>query len=232
MPGLENRFILANVLETTCDLSAKLVILNLSYNRLKAIFREIAGEEQYVQISKSVIEKAYGMTAEDGICCVVATDEMDHEKGVLSPLGTKAVWNTHYWHVSDEIIWNMGPVTGLGMEPDLIDFADTPFSQIWVLSKQRTIRQKTDFPAAADLSEQKKAEIAGSVWDIKPESQPGYKDPLPSELPTRLISLYSDKGDLVLDPFAGHCLTALVCRSLGRNFPCFANDATSFDIRT
>ena len=41
------------------------------------------------------------------------------------------------------------------------------------------------------------------VWSFAPESarRVGHPAPFPLELPTRLIELYTYKGDLVLDPF-------------------------------
>lgn len=39
----------------------------------------------------------------------------------------------------------------------------------------------------------------------------------PDELPYRIISLFSFKGELVLDPFVGSGTTMKVCRDLGRN---------------
>jgi DNA modification methylase len=42
-----------------------------------------------------------------------------------------------------------------------------------------------------------------NVWEIAPASDPVHPAVFPLELATRVIQLYSYKGDLVLDPFAG-----------------------------
>ena len=42
----------------------------------------------------------------------------------------------------------------------------------------------------------------------------------PSELPEFFVRLLTDKGDMVLDPFAGSCVTAEVCETLRRQWLC------------
>jgi modification methylase len=57
------------------------------------------------------------------------------------------------------------------------------------------------------------------VWEIRPESakRVGHSAPFPVELPERLIELYTDKGDIVLDPFLGSGATAVAAANLGRH---------------
>jgi len=61
-----------------------------------------------------------------------------------------------------------------------------------------------------------------SVWEMKTESAKriGHPAPFPVELPRRLIELYSYKGNVVLDPFAGSCTTAVAAAQSGRGFVC------------
>jgi len=58
------------------------------------------------------------------------------------------------------------------------------------------------------------------VWEIPPESatRVGHPAPFPVELPARLISLYTFKGDVVLDPFLGAGSTAVAAVQLDRHF--------------
>ncbi|HTP11030.1 MAG TPA: site-specific DNA-methyltransferase, partial [Anaerolineae bacterium] len=63
-------------------------------------------------------------------------------------------------------------------------------------------------------------DIANNVWHIAPVP-PGVLDhpcPFPEEIPDRLIKLYSYKGDLVLDPFAGSGQTLKVAAKLDRRY--------------
>lgn len=61
-------------------------------------------------------------------------------------------------------------------------------------------------------------EMSKNVWKIRPLSPQEnlHPAPFPLELAERVISLYSYKGDAVLDIFAGSGQTALACEKLGR----------------
>ncbi|MFN4073592.1 MAG: DNA-methyltransferase, partial [Thermus sp.] len=59
-----------------------------------------------------------------------------------------------------------------------------------------------------------------SVWEIPPESakRVGHPAPFPLELAERVIQLFSYRGDLVLDPFAGSGTTLVAAAKLGRKY--------------
>ena len=42
----------------------------------------------------------------------------------------------------------------------------------------------------------------------------------PSEIPEFFVRMLTDQGDLVMDPFAGSCVTGEVCEKLGRQWVC------------
>lgn len=57
-----------------------------------------------------------------------------------------------------------------------------------------------------------------SIWaDIPGASRAGHPAPYPVEIASRLIQMFSFRGDTVLDPFAGTGTTALAALELGRS---------------
>jgi DNA modification methylase len=57
-----------------------------------------------------------------------------------------------------------------------------------------------------------------TIWQMITESGVDHPSPFPVELPRRLILLYTDLGDVVLDPFMGSGSTAIAAASLGRHY--------------
>jgi site-specific DNA-methyltransferase (adenine-specific) len=58
------------------------------------------------------------------------------------------------------------------------------------------------------------------MWNIPPAkaSVIGHVAPFPVQIPTRLIILYTFKGETVLDPFNGSGTTGEACIKLSRNY--------------
>lgn len=59
---------------------------------------------------------------------------------------------------------------------------------------------------------------SNSVWEMATESSVDHPAPFPVELPKRLILLYTEPGDLVLDPFMGSGSTAIAAVLTGRRY--------------
>lgn len=65
-----------------------------------------------------------------------------------------------------------------------------------------------------------KKELANNIWHIAPvpPNQYNHPCPFPEEIPFRLISLFTYRGDAVLDPFLGIGTTTKVARWLERKY--------------
>lgn len=72
----------------------------------------------------------------------------------------------------------------------------------------------------SDITPEDFMEATLSVWQIPAESarKIGHPAPFPVELAGRVIQLYSYRGDVILDPFAGSGTTCLAARNLGRRY--------------
>ncbi len=57
-----------------------------------------------------------------------------------------------------------------------------------------------------------------TVWEMTTESGVAHPAPFPVELPKRVIQLYTQPGDVVLDPFMGSGSTAIAAKLTGRHY--------------
>ncbi|PKO21499.1 MAG: SAM-dependent methyltransferase [Chloroflexi bacterium HGW-Chloroflexi-1] len=57
-----------------------------------------------------------------------------------------------------------------------------------------------------------------TVWEMTTESSVAHPAPFPVELPKRVIALYTQPGNVVLDPFMGSGSTAIAAVQTGRHF--------------
>jgi modification methylase len=57
-----------------------------------------------------------------------------------------------------------------------------------------------------------------TVWEMNTESAVDHPAPFPVELPKRVIALYTQPGDVVIDPFMGSGSTAIAAVLIGRHY--------------
>ncbi len=85
-------------------------------------------------------------------------------------------------------------------------------------------RKKGDWPKPTGLqreksrlTKQQRSEWFRGIWKISPERQDHHEAMFPTEVPRRLIKMYSFWGETVLDPFLGSGTTCLAAALEGRN---------------
>ena len=89
-------------------------------------------------------------------------------------------------------------------------------------NRARSARQRAaeGLPHASTLMTDDFMALTLDVWSIPPESarRVGHPAPFPVELPEQLISLYTFRDDLVLDPFMGSGSTLVAAARLDRRY--------------
>jgi len=79
-----------------------------------------------------------------------------------------------------------------------------------------TFRKITGKPTPQKIRNRQISQRA--IWDTSTEGATGSKHPaaFPESLAEKVIEIYTDPGDLVIDPFAGSCTVGAVASRMGR----------------
>jgi modification methylase len=185
--------------------------------------------EDWLEEMRAVFSEVYRVTKPGGFCCIVIGNEIIEGKSKLPLPALLLVELTKKeigWSFFEEIVWNK--VTG-GKKRFRVT-VQHPYPTYYypnIMHEQIIILRKMPFHNFKDkksklvLNDLMKKEVANSVWHIAP-MPPSYRKfhpaAFPEEIPYRLIQLYSNVGDLVLDPFVGSGQTTKMARLLHRKY--------------
>lgn len=185
--------------------------------------------EDWLEEMRAVFSEVYRITKPGGFCCIVIGNEIIEGKSKLPLPALLLVELTKKeigWSFFEEIIWNK--VTG-GKKRFRVT-VQHPYPTYYypnIMHEQIIILRKMPFHNFKDkrsklvLDNLMKKEVANSVWHIAP-MPPSYRKfhpaAFPEEIPYRLIQLYSNVGDIVLDPFVGSGQTTKMARFLRRKY--------------
>ena len=180
----------------------------------------------YIKEMCDIFNQVHRVTREGGYCCIVIGNEIN--KGTLEPLPALLVSGLYSqgWSLHEEIVWHK--VTGGANRAG--SFVQRPYPSyfranimhevILVMRKGKNQLRKMEYAFTNINQNVTWKEIVNSVWHIAPVP-PRFLDhpcPYPEEIPYRLLNLYSNEGDTVLDPFNGAGQTTKVAKYLGRKF--------------
>jgi len=220
---LENKIILGSSesMKEIPDNSLHLMVTSPPYNASKEYDRDLSLDE-YLGFLKRVFTETYRVLAHGGRACVNVANLgrkpyiplSDHISRMMIEIGFK---------MRGEIIWLKDAGAGVSMAWGSWRSASNPVLRdtheyILVFSKGAFERDKRNRESA--IAKEDFMEWTKSVWRMNPESARKTKHPapFPVELPSRLIQLYTFKGDIVLDPFMGSGSTALAALKSERKY--------------
>ena len=201
------------------DRCVHLMVTSPPYNVGKDYDEDLSMGE-YCELLSGVLSETFRVLAHGGRACVnIAnvgrTPYLPLTAAVHSICGGLGL------RARGEIVWSKGASAGSSCAWGSWRSASNPVLRdtheyILVFSKGSWGRPK----GVSTVGRDEFLEFTKSVWEFPAASakRAGHPAPFPTELPRRLIELYSYKDDVVLDPFMGSGATAEAALRCGRRY--------------
>ena len=178
-------------------------------------------EDYLVNIGK-VFGEVLRATQEGGFCAIVIGTILHKGKHYPTPMMITERMLNIGWEFHQDIIWNKvtGGVKRAGsfIQRPRPGYYYPNIMTEYILVFRKSGQMRRGMKQAMDIDELFKRDIANNIWHIAPVPPKSidHPCPYPEELVRRLVVLYSQEGDEVLDPFLGSGQTAVVALREGR----------------
>lgn len=222
--------------------SVDLVFTSPPYFNARPEYSEYEAYEDYLAFIREVIRKCHRVLA-DGRFFVMNVAPVlirrahrnEASRRIAVPFDLHQVFVEEGFDFIDDIIWmkpeGAGWVTGRGRrfaaDRSPLQYKTVPVTEYVLVYRRRTdklidwhIRHHHD-PTLVEESKIRGEYERTNVWRIQPATNSGHPAAFPCELAEKVISYYSFRDDVVLDPFAGVGTTGAAASVLGRRFMLF-----------
>lgn len=189
--------------------------------------------EEYLQDLKLIFADILARTANDGTLWIIIDTFKRHNNVVLLPFDLARELQKVGWYLQDIIIWKKDKTVPWSAK----GFSQRKFEYILFFSKSTSFKYNVDSVRVFDTNQLKewwvnyperynpKGKSVDELWEFPIPVQGSWGDkyirhfcPLPKEMVARIISLSTDEGDIVFDPFAGSGTVLSQAAYMKRNY--------------
>lgn len=229
----------ADVLQDLPAGSVDLVFTSPPYYNARPEYTDFVSYEEYLLKIRKVIQAVHRVLAEGRFfvmnvspVLVRRTDRNKASQRIAVPFDMHRLFVEEGYDFIDDIIWKKpdgaGWATGRGRrfaaDRNPLQYKPVPVTEyVLVYRKHSSKLIDWNIRAHPDQGLVKASKIGDNyertnVWRIKPAHDKRHPAVFPVELAEKVVTYYSFKGDVVLDPFAGIGTVGKAAAKLGRRF--------------
>lgn len=231
--------------------SIDLVFTSPPYYNAKPEYVEYLSYEEYLLKMKRIIHEC-GRVLNEGRFFVLNISPVlirrasrnEASKRIAVPFDFHRLFIEEGFEFVDDIIWvkpeGAGWATGRGRrfaaDRNPLQYKPVPVTEYVLVYRKKSdklidwlIRKHPDQRAVAESKIGNGYEVT-NIWEITPAHCKDHPAIFPAELAEKVISYYSFKNDVVLDPFGGTGTTAKAAAKLGRRFATFEMEPKYIEI--
>ncbi len=209
------------------DRSVHLMVTSPPYNVGKQYDRDLSVEE-HMRLLRNVLSETYRVLVTGGRACV---NVAGIGRSPYIPLHAYLIEEASRagFFMRGEIIWDKGmngssTAWGSWRSPSNPTLRDT-HEYILVFQKPPFKRHPLNGGRSPTIARDDFLSWTKSIWSFAPVSAKSvsHPAPFPTELPRRLVEMYTFSDEVILDPFAGTGATAIAAIESDRRYVCYDN---------
>lgn len=228
-----------------------LIFTSPPYYNAKPEYTEYLSYEEYLLKMKKIIHEC-GRVLNEGRFFVLNVSPVlirrasrsEASRRIAVPFDFHRLFIEEGFEFVDDIIWvkpeGAGWATGRGRrfaaDRNPLQYKPVPVTEYVLVYRKKSdrlidwlIRKHPDQQAVADSKIADGYEVT-NIWKITPAHCKEHPAIFPAELAEKVITYYSFKNDVVLDPFGGTGTTAKAAATLGRRFVTFEMEQKYIDL--
>jgi DNA modification methylase len=226
--------------------SVDLVFTSPPYYNARPEYTEYITYEEYLLKIRKIIQQCHRILNEGRFIVmnishvlVKRSSRSEASKRIAVPFDMHRIFSEEGFEFIDDIIWvkpeGAGWATGRGRrfaaDRNPLQYKAVPVTEYVLVYRKQTdklidwhIRNRPENEGIDDSKIADEYEKT-NLWYITPSHSKEHPAIFPIELAEKVISYYSFKNDVVLDPFAGSGTTGKAAIKLGRRFVLFENNS-------